>query len=63
MSNKSVYKQHQNLSIAQFLAELPSFVAVLVSAIVSRNLLVYVDLLDSSMYLISLVLIVLLSKN
>ena len=63
MSNKSGYKQQQNLSIAQLLAELPSFVAVLVSAILSRNLLVYVDLLDSSMYLISLVLIVLLSKK
>ena len=63
MSNKSGYKQQQNLSIAQLLVELPSFVAVLVSAILSRNLLVYVDLLDSSMYLISLVLIVLLSKK
>ena len=63
MSNKSGYKQQQNLSIAQLLAELPSFVAVLVSAILSRNLLVYVDLLDSSMYLICLVLIVLLSKK
>ena len=63
MSNKSGYKQQQDLSIAQLLAELPSFVAVLVSAILSRNLLVYVDLLDSSMYLISLVLIVLLSKK
>lgn len=63
MSNKSGYKQQQNLSIAQLLAELPSFVAVLVSAILSRNLLVYVDLLDSSMYLISLVLIVVLSEK
>ena len=63
MNNKTGYKQQQNLSIAQLLAELPSFVAVLVSAILSRNLLVYVDLLDSSRYLISLVLIVLLSKK
>ena len=63
MSNKSAYKQQQNLSSAQLVAELPSFAAVLVSAILSRNLLVYVDLLDSSMYLISLVLIVVLSKK
>ena len=63
MTNKSGYKQQQNLSIAQLLAELPSFVAVLVSALLSRNLLVYVDLLDSSMYIISLVLIVFLSKK
>ncbi len=63
MSNKSGYKQQQNLSIAQLLAELPSFVAVLISAILSRNLLVYIDLLDSSMYLVSLILVVVLSKK
>ena len=63
MSNKSGYKQQQNLSVAQLLAELPSFAAILGSAILSRNLLVYIDLLDSSMYLISLVLIVILSKK
>ena len=63
MSSKNGYKQQQDLSIAQLLAELPSFVAVLVSAIFSRNLLVYIDLLDSSMYLVSLVLIVILSKK
>ena len=63
MGNKSGYKQQQNLSIAQILAELPSFVAVLVSAILSRNLLVFIDLFDSFMYLISLSLIVILSKK
>ena len=63
MSNKPGYEQQKNLSFAQLLAELPSFVAVLASAILSRNLLVYIDLLDSSMYLVSLVLIVILSKK
>ena len=63
MSNKSGYKEQQNLSIAQLLAEAPNFVAVVVSAILSRNLLVYIDLLDSSMYLISLGLIVFLSRK
>ena len=63
MSNKTGYEQQQNLSTAQLLAELPSFVAVLVSALLSRNLLVYIDLLDCSMYLVSLVLIVILSKK
>ena len=53
MGNKSGYKQQQNLSIVQILAEVPSFVAVLVSAILSRNLLVFIDLFDSFMYLIS----------
>ena len=63
MGNKLGYEQQQNLSFAQIFAEVPSFVAVLVSAILSRNLLVYIDLLDSSMYLVSLVLIVILSKK
>ena len=63
MSNKSGYKEQQNLSIAQLLAETPNFVAVVVSAILSRNLLVYIDLLDSSMYLISLGLIIFLSRT
>ena len=63
MSNKSGYEKQQNLSIAQLLAELPNFVAVVVSAILSRNLLVYIDLLDSSMYLISLGLIIFLSRK
>ena len=63
MSNKSGYKRQQNLSIAQLLAETPNFVAVVVSAILSRNLLVYIDLLDSSMYLISLGLIIFLSRK
>ena len=63
MSNKSGYEKQRNLSIAQILAELPNFVAVVVSAILSRNLLVYIDLLDSSMYLISLGLTIFLSRK
>lgn len=47
MSNQSGYKKQQNLAFAQFLAETPSFIAVLVSAILSRTVLVFVDLLDS----------------
>ncbi|MBQ2005175.1 MAG: cation transporter [Peptococcaceae bacterium] len=63
MSNKSGYEQQQNLSFVQFMAELPSFAALLVSAILSRNLLVYIDLFDSFMYLISLGLVIFLSKK
>ena len=43
MSNESNYKKQQNLSFAQFLTETPSFAAVLVSAILSRTILVFVD--------------------
>ena len=63
MSNKSAYKKQQNLSFAQLLAECPSFFAVLVSAILSRTLLVLVDLIDSFIYLIRVGLIVVLSKK
>ena len=63
MSNKSGYEKQKNLSFAQFLAEVPSFFAVLVSAILSRTLLVFVDLFDSTIYLIRVGLIVLLSKK
>ena len=63
MGNQSGYKQQQNLSIAQILVEVPSFVALLVSAILSRNVLVLIDLFDSFMFLISLGLVVVLSKK
>ena len=63
MDNRSGYKQQHNLSSAQFLTEFPSFIAVLISAILSRNLLVFIDLLDSFMYLISLGVVVFLSKK
>jgi divalent metal cation (Fe/Co/Zn/Cd) transporter len=63
MGSQSGYKQQQGLSIAQFLAEVPSFVAIFASAILSRNLLVFIDLFDSFMYLISLSLVVILSKK
>ena len=63
MSNKSAYEKQQNLSFAQLLAECPSFFAVLVSAILSRTLLVLVDLIDSFIYLIRVGLIVVLSKK
>ena len=63
MSNKTGYEKQQNLSFIQFLAEFPSFIAVLVSAILSRTLLVFVDLLDSLIYLIRVGLIVVLSRK
>lgn len=63
MGNKTGYKQQQNLSIAQLIAELPSFVAVLVSVVLSRNLLVFIDFFDSFMYIISLSLVVILSRK
>ena len=47
MGNRSGYQQQQNLSTARILVEAPTFVAILVSAILSQNVLVYIDLFDS----------------
>ena len=63
MNNKLGYEKQQNLSFVQLLAELPSFIALVVSAIISKNLLVFIDLFDSFIYLISLCFVVILSKK
>lgn len=63
MSNKSSYKKQQNLSFAQFLAETPSFIAVLISAILSRTILVFVDLLDSLGNILRSAMVTVLSKK
>ena len=52
MSDNSGYEKQQNLSLAQFLTEIPSFIVILVAAILSRTLIIFVDLLDSLGYII-----------
>ena len=63
MSNKDGYVKQQNLSFAQLLAELPSFIAVLVSAILTRTILIFVDLLDSFGNLLRTAMVTILSKK
>ena len=63
MGNQSGYKKQQNLSFTQFLAETPAFIAILVSAILSRTILVFVDLLDSLGNLLRTATITILSKK
>ena len=63
MSSKSSYKKQKNLSFAQLLAEFPTFIETLVSAILSRTLFLYVDLLDSLSYIIRYAVVMLLSKK
>ena len=60
---KTGYEDQKNLSFFQILAEAPSFIALLVSAIISNNLIVFIDLFDSFMYLISLSLVVIISRK
>jgi divalent metal cation (Fe/Co/Zn/Cd) transporter len=63
MSNQSGYTEQKNLSSVQLLAEVPTFIETLLSAVFSGALLLYVDLLDSLGYMIRYAMIILLSKK
>lgn len=63
MKEKSGYKEQHKLSFGQFLSELPNFIAVLVSVIVSKSLITIVDLLDSLSNLLRTAMVTLLSKK
>ena len=63
MSNESGYAEQKNLSAVQLLAEIPTLVETLLSAVFSQALLLYVDLLDSLGYIIRYTLIIILSKK
>ena len=41
------YKKQQKLSFAQFIAELPNFIALIISALLTGSLIVWLDFLDS----------------
>ena len=63
MSDKTGYKQQRNLSSVQLLAEAPFFIVNLVSALFSRTILLYVDLLDSLNYIIRNAMVMILSNK
>ena len=63
MSAKTGYKEQRNLSSVQLLAEAPFFIANLLSALFSRTVLLYVDLLDSLNYIIRNAMVTLLSHK
>lgn len=42
-----IYKEQKKVGILSFIAELPNFIAVLVTAILSRSLIMWLDLVDS----------------
>jgi divalent metal cation (Fe/Co/Zn/Cd) transporter len=63
MSNESGYSEQKNLSSIQLLAEVPTLIETLLSAVFSNALLLYVDLLDSLGYIIRYALIIILSKK
>ena len=47
MKETSTYNKQKKLTITQFFLELPNFIAVLISAIVSNSLIVWLDFIDS----------------
>lgn len=63
MGNHSGYKKQQNLSFFQLLSEIPSFITVLVSAIFSNTILLFVDLVDSLGNLLRAAMVTILSKK
>lgn len=63
MSNASGYEKQKNLSSVQLLSELPTMIETLLSAVFSKALLLYVDLLDSLSYIIRQALLIILSKK
>lgn len=63
MNEQSGYKKQEKLSLAQFLSELPNFVAVLAAAVASGSLIAFADLLDSFGNLLRTGTVTLLSKK
>lgn len=63
MSDKTGYKQQRNLSSVQLLAEAPFFIINLLSALFSRTVLLYVDLMDSLNYIIRNAMVMILSNK
>ena len=63
MNDNTGYKQQRNLSSVQLLAEAPFFIVNLLSALFSKTVLLYVDLLDSLNYIIRNAMVMILSNK
>lgn len=57
------YKSQQRVSFISFLAELPNFIAVTISAIISGSLIVWMDFVDSLGNVLNSGFVALLSKE
>ena len=60
---ENVYEKQTKLSFVQFLSELPNFIFILISLILSKSILVFVDMFDSLGYLLRFGMVALLSKK
>lgn len=61
--NERIYKEQQKLSFLGFLLELPNFVAVAITALITNSLISWVDFLESLANVISCGFIAVLSKR
>lgn len=60
---QEAYKKQKNLTGLQFLTELPNFVLVLISAVVSQSLIVWLDFIDTFGNVLSEGLVILQSRR
>ena len=59
----TIYESQKKISIAQFLTELPTFIFILISLILSKSILVFVDMCDSLGYILRFSMVAILSKK
>lgn len=62
MSEKENYKKQTKLSFLQFLAELPNFIMVTISAVLTGSMLVWMDFIDSLGHFLRTCMVLILSK-
>lgn len=63
MNSKSAYREQKRLSLIQLFTELPDFILLSISAVLSGSLIVWMDLLDSFGYILRHFTVVLISKK
>lgn len=59
----NLYEKQMKVSLIQFLSEMPNFIFVLLSALLSGNLIMYMDLIDSSSAVVHNGFLVFMSKK
>lgn len=62
MSEKENYKKQSKLSFLQFLAELPNFVVVTISALLTGSMIVWMDFIDSLGHFLRTCMVMVLSR-
>lgn len=58
-----MYQKQQKIAFAQFLVDLPNFIVVLVFAVLSESMIVWVDVLDSMGYVMRSMMVMLMGRK